>query len=238
MNRLNLNIPTITNNIFVPPYLYRYLDDKYIDRFFATGELRIGSFEKFREYKDNELGDQLEGCHNIAVTTKNGEKPKIQGSFTTGQNQYCLSMTTILDAKLLKKFKYNSFFRINDPINFFIQIEKTIPNIRQVLFGNCIYLDTKEITKIITPEQEAEHFKNLKKAIEEQNSTLLEQESQKIFNDPRVFFLKLKKYQHQSEFRVIWDTFRKTEGNEDKIIIKCPEAIKFCEKINITPSTK
>ncbi|MGK0379714.1 MAG: hypothetical protein ACJA1Z_003542 [Patiriisocius sp.] len=41
-------------------------------------------------------------------------------------------------------------------------------------------------------------------------------------------FLKLEKYQHQREYRLIWFS---TPNLKDSIIVKCPEAIEFCDKI-------
>lgn len=45
---------------------------------------------------------------------------------------------------------------------------------------------------------------------------------------PESYFLKTIRYQEQSEYRIIWKTDREVPNN---IIIECPEAVKFCEKI-------
>ena len=41
-------------------------------------------------------------------------------------------------------------------------------------------------------------------------------------------FIKLKKYSDQNEYRLVWFTGK---NPTDHIIIKCPEAIQFCERI-------
>lgn len=51
-----------------------------------------------------------------------------------------------------------------------------------------------------------------------------------MFREWTTYFLKQKKYQHQSEYRILWQTDREVK---ESIIINCPEAIKYCEKVEI-----
>ena len=41
-------------------------------------------------------------------------------------------------------------------------------------------------------------------------------------------FLKLDKYEYQNEYRLVWFS---NEEIKNSIIVRCPEAVKFCEKI-------
>ena len=47
-------------------------------------------------------------------------------------------------------------------------------------------------------------------------------------SSPDQYFLKLLEHQHQNEYRMIWLTDRAVD---DKIIINCKEAVKYCERV-------
>ena len=56
----------ITLNIVKPwsvrtPTVYRYMDAQYVERFFATGELRLTPMRIFRAYTCEQRGDTHEG---------------------------------------------------------------------------------------------------------------------------------------------------------------------------------
>lgn len=214
----------VINYITVTPYLYRYENTEFIDKFFDEGEIKISSFNQYKKYNDNQLGDKLEGqTFNLG----NFEKDNMHiGTYTSiGSNDYCFCTSTVLDKKLLQTFSRNSVFRIKDPMNFILEITKSLTRVIEVLMGNCIYLDNKMIVKDISNvamtdlqnEQGSVEFEKIMKVTN-------------LIQGADAHFIKLRHYQPQSEFRIIWKTDRPVDNG---IIIKCPEAIKYCERIMI-----
>lgn len=204
------------------PFLYRYEDEKWIDEFFATGNLKIGSFESYKAYEDNELGDKDEGK---TISTFQGNNNK---SFTTvgysGHNEYCLSTSTILSEKLKKTFSRNSVFRINDPLMFMIEIAKKLPKSYAIRYGNCVYIDVYNVHLNIPLDDNALNF--IKPDLKQIDA---------MPNGPNPYlkdhglFIKKMKYQHQSEYRLLWSVDSIVKEN---IYIYCPEAAQYCQKIN------
>lgn len=218
MRNYNPSFTHLINYISNLPYLYRYENKKYIDDFFENGNLMISSFQNYRHYEDNELGDATEGS---SMNIGKGSKGKDFMSITTvGANDYTFCTSTICDSKLMKKFSRNSVFRIVDPINFILEITRSLPRVHNVIHGNCIYLPERTITKNLKNIDVEKIGNSLEKMMQ------ISAEVQGL--DP--YFLKKKKYQEQSEYRIIWQTDRIVNGS---MVISCPEAIKFCERIDL-----
>lgn len=208
----------------VTPYLYRYENENHIDDFFSKGSLLLSSFLNYRSYEDNELGDKIEG-HSLNITT--GTDDKSIGTYSiAGNSAYCFCTSTILDEELKKSFKRNSAFRIVDPINFVLEINRSLNRVHQVLFGNCIYLDQKILTERVPSQISIEQFKDDKEPDKISLDKLLQ--ASNLTNSPDSYFLKTLKYQHQSEYRMIWLTDREVK---ESLIIDCMEAAKYCERI-------
>ncbi len=133
----------VINYITVIPYLYRYENESYIEGFFNDGDLLISSFQQYKKYTDNQLGDKTEGS---TMNFGNTENNMTIGSYTTlGFNDYCFCTSTILDKELFSTFSRDSVFRIKDPMNFILEVTRSINRVIEVLVGNCIYLDRKMI---------------------------------------------------------------------------------------------
>ncbi len=201
-----------TNFLINVPYLYRYENSIFIDRFFNEGELFISSFINFKKYPDNELGDPGEGSLWLTIKEKSNESQILSISEATN-NQYCLSTSTVLDDSLKIKFKSDGVFRIIDPNRFVLEITKSLTRVKGVYLGNCIYVAKREITKMVN-------------AISKDDNLNINRATSIAGIEP--LFLKKNIHQHQSEFRIIWITDRDVN---DGLIIRCPEAIKYCDKI-------
>jgi hypothetical protein len=213
----------VVNYINVPPYLYRYENKEYVDKFFETGEILISNFSTYKKYKDNQLGDATEGnTLNVGLS----ENDRSMGSVTSvGATAYSFCTSTNLDEAYFPIFSRNSAFRIKDPINFMREIERTLGRVTEAYYGNCIYLDKKIIQKNV-PSFE---LNDLKDNIEPDKVSFdkLMSLMEPIYG-PEQFFIKKMDYQAQNEYRFIWLTDRQV--SEPKII-HCPEALKFCERI-------
>jgi hypothetical protein len=206
------------------PYLYRYEDKKWIDDFFENGNIVLSSFRNYQNYKDNQLGDIYEG-HSMNIV--NGNNDMMVSAYTkVGLNEFCFCTSTILDEKLKGVFKRNSVFRITDPLNFMLEIARSLPRLERVLFGNCVYVNQKIISSNITKPIEMNDLKDDQEP-DKINADKLMSAVSPSFNRHQ-FFLKNIEYQTQSEYRILW-TIDKiiNEG----IIIYCPEARRFCDRI-------
>lgn len=206
------------------PYLYRYEDKKWINDFFETGNLLLSSFKNYKEYEDNQLGDKLEGNTMNVVNGNNGKS--IMTGTQVGLNEYCFCTSSMLDENLKNVFKRNSVFRITDPLNFMLEITKSLPRVQGVLFGNCLYVNQRIISSSIDKPITLDDFKddmdpekmNLNKMLAAAQPSLTRHH----------FFLKHTDYQPQAEYRILWSTDREVK---EGLIINCPEARQFCDII-------
>lgn len=223
MRNYNPAFNHVINYYSVIPFLYRYENQNYIDTFFETGDLFISSFHNYKRYKDNELGDTDEGASmNIAQSDND---LSIGSYVTTGLNEYSFCTSTILDESLLNTFSRTSVFRIKDPLNFILEITRSLQRVHQVMHGHCLYLDQRILTKNISGV-DMESLKSEDGGISFDKLMQVSNYVQGI----DVYFLKQKKYQHQSEYRILWQTDREVENG---IVINCSEAIKYCERVEI-----
>jgi hypothetical protein len=223
MRNFNSAFSHVINYISVIPFLYRYENQNHIDTFFETGDLLISSFHNYKKYKDNELGDRQEGSSmNLAKI----DNDMTLGTYvTTGMNEYSFCTSTIFEKSLLTTFSRNSLFRIKDPLNFILEVTRSIQRVHQVIHGHCLYLDQRMLTKNISGV-DMESLKSEEGGISFEKLIQISNYVQGM----DAYFLKQKKYQHQSEYRILWQTDREVK---DSIIINCPEAIKYCEKVEI-----
>ncbi|MCX2743731.1 hypothetical protein OO013_07640 [Mangrovivirga sp. M17] len=184
----------------------------------------LSSFKNYKAYEDNQLGDKTEG-HSMNIV--NGANDKMIGTYTmVGQNEFCFCTSTILDDELKKTFKRDSVFRIIDPLNFMIEITRSLPRVQSVLFGNCLYVNEKIISTKIPKNLDIEELKDDKETDKISFQKMIQAAGPSLTR--HRFFLKHTDYQPQSEYRMLWSTDRKVE---DGLVIHCPEARQFCEEI-------
>ena len=93
----------------------------------------------------------------------------------------------------------------------------------QVLHGNCIYVNDRILNKTI-PGLNIDSLKSAEGGISFDKMAAISDSIQGL----DAFFLKLIKHQWQWEYRILWETNREVK---DGIIINCPEAIKYREKV-------
>lgn len=200
---------------------YRILDNaKWMDNFFETGEIQLSSFLKFRGYKDEMQGDKNEGEAAIICEDENHNTHII--GYESGINAYVLSTTKSLDEKVVKDFNGKCAIRINDPTKFGLEVSKKLPFVTSGLEGSCDYVESRN--KFLEKHL---NTKNLIASIKE----LDKRNAHGVLSELTMgmeLFAKLKKYAHQKEYRFIWFSNRPVS---DAIMVRCPEAIEYCEKV-------
>ena len=210
------------------PIVVRYLEKEFIDNFFKDGSLMLSSFRKFRKHKSNQLCDHTEGNRSMRIK---GEKSQHTSFFIEGRCFFVLSTSIIESKEMMTELnpKYEDGFRIYDSINFAYAIASKLPEFIGGFQGNCIYRDDLVVRRNKAkdfPFKPPKSEEDIKKHVENYEHYLEQQ------NALESYFLKSIKYAKQNEYRFIWKT--SLTKNKDHILIKCPEAIKYCERLGYT----
>ncbi len=217
-----------TNNMHYPVRwnikrepVYRLLDNlEHLDNFFYQGQIMLSCFETFKKNHDEMRGDSEEG--NSIIGEFGNEVFNTHIVYEGGKNAFILSTTLEPTQKAIKDFKAVGAIKIINPMFFGHEISKKLPFISSGIEGKCDYKDSR----VKFMEGEAGKFLNSVTADDLQNPYVIEK-FQEITRGQEIF-LKLKKYEHQQEYRFVW--FSK-EAVKKSMLINCPEAIQFCEKI-------
>lgn len=185
---------------------------KYVDAFFDSGQLQLGSFIHYAKFDHNEIGDNQEGITTLLAKTSSGV---IGGTYGSGFNQYvfCTSIGDT-DHETMEKFGYDDGFIINDPEAFSKAIAKSI-GARAFTFGRCVYHSHKAVLGF--PKDA------------DVNSGRLSHESGEIVTSAK-YFIKPERYSHQKEFRFLWET---SSDINDAKVFDCSSAIQYCSRLDI-----
>ena len=218
-----ISLPVVVRNWHVKtPVVFRYMDQKYINEFFETGRLRLGAFSVFQKYPDEQRGDKDEGLNTLVGF---GDGHTIVARTAHGTNSLILCTSTEGSQELMDAFCTNGYFKIKDTTNFGAAIANRIPGFLEGMEGFCIYAEQRIIQRQLTEFK----FEDLK-AGPDGNSISLD----KLFTltsqigDADVLFVKQTRFKHQGEYRFIWNVSYEVS---DAIILDCPEARQFCEKV-------
>ncbi len=221
-----ISIPIIFPWNIYTPVVFRYLNKEHVDSFFNNGEIKLSSIEEFKQHLDEQRLDKKEGDTMFISRTTEGGGQTVTAKALHGSNAYILSASMKYEPELMSNFQTDSYIRIKDTTNFGISISKCIASLVSGFEGPCIY----QINKIIESDL---GYINIEK-LRDPNDPTIKPEiilsnllNSKMQHFP--YFLKEKSFLHQMEYRFVWIVKEKVEKS---IIIKVPEAIKFCEKPN------
>ncbi len=204
------------------PILIRYLESKWIDHFFDSGELMLSSFSKFRKHPDEQRGDVHEGKALLEMDF--GGQP-LTGIGFFGHDAYVLSTSMIESEDLMKQFPgADSFFRIRDSIAFATSIATVLPGFALGYQGSCIYRPHRTVRRkvdgppLFPPPSDAA---GVERAAHEIQQRVMDAAALEPFFDKPI------KYSHQGEYRFVWCVGATTQ---EHIVVKAPEARGFCER--------
>jgi hypothetical protein len=204
------------------PHVYRVMERRCIDDFFATGALRLSSFIAFRQHQDEYRGDAGESDAQLLGSHENAHLYVIDVS--PPLSAYVVCGATVYNHLGMKKFG-NGCMRIFDTLGFASAIASEIPYFRAGMEGFCIYQNERSLRKqFASPEGvgivPAEGGGQLKISADLFNGV----------NSPDRYFLKLMRYSAQAEYRWIWQAGHQ---NSPVLDIVCPEARQFCDLIDV-----
>lgn len=206
------------------PYIYRYLDKQYVDKFFESGTLRLSSFDAFSRHEDEQRLDISEGKGIVAHRNSEGTGQTIIAAVGQGHDCYVLCTSTIHSKAIAEDFKTDSGFRINDIIGFANAVSRQIQGFRRGLEGSCEYLEDKILNRDMGHiDLDSMRISN------DSNSLDMGKVMQSVFGmaGDDLFFIKHRKYASQNEYRLLWSTSNKMAPYID---IECPEAVRFCTR--------
>ena len=201
------------------PVVYRYMDKEFVDQFFDTGELRLSSVRAFRRHSDEQRGDTAEGQ---SILVSKGPSSTVVAAVGRDRGAYILSTSLRNDDQLAADFNASGRFEITRPHQFALAVGDSIEGFVGGFEGYCAYRDTRSITAE-TKDVDLD-------ALKDENGKL---PLDKVFQlatrpgGPMEFLLKLKKYQHQQEYRFVWSA----SGSQDHVIVNCPKASQFCRRV-------
>lgn len=202
--------------------IFRLLDKKeYIDNFFTNGELLLSCFTQFKNYSNEIKGDKKEGQAMLFAKTTEGKTIVIY--FNSASNAFILSTTKKVNEQIIKDFKSVGAIKINNPTSFAMQVSNRIPFFAYGTEGNCVYQKERIIHRELTEEQTKKYSKENMQIVENEFNLIAE-----VSNNDETF-IKLNKYSYQNEFRLVWFS---NIIQKNHLIIHCPEAIQFCERVD------
>jgi hypothetical protein len=210
------------NRIELPP-VYRYLPKRYVDEFFSSGKLRLSAFSEFAKHIDEQRRDTEEGWIIVDIPIPS-KQLALRSRAGIGHNAYILSTSVKGDIELMQVFHTDSYFKINNVVAFSEAIAPKILGCTGTMVGYCKYASQKEIQREmgILAEKAVERSPEGKMYLD-RIGTLLRQV---LF--PDALFMKLGRYSHQQEFRLIWQVSHEVH---EPLYVECREAVQFCQRI-------
>ncbi|MDP3515608.1 MAG: hypothetical protein Q8S94_00440 [Pseudohongiella sp.] len=183
---------------------------RYVEQFFQTGLLLLGSFDYYANFEHSEIGDNTEGGWvTLLAKTPFGVTG---GKYSSGQNNrmFCTYLGNP-ERKIMKKFGYDSGFVITHPEHFCNAIAESIGAL-SASFGQCIYRTHKAVLGF--PGKEANPYELSHRCIE--------------IVKAGKYLIKHERYSHQHELRFLWELKEDALGAE---IVDCGSARKYCKPI-------
>lgn len=206
----------------VTPFVYRYLEEKWIDKFFETGLLRLSTFNQFSKYDDEIRGDRYEGSGMSFGETSDNKF--IGTAISSGYDAFVFCCSYILDKSLQEKLGYNAALQITNTAAFSYEVSRQLAGFKHGFEGPCIYRSNRLIRRKIDFDVE-------KYRLGDKISMQAMFDSAALLNGAERMLLKEKTYQDQQEYRMLWFVDKETP---DYIDISCPNARQYCRKV--TPS--
>ncbi len=188
--------------------LIKMSQKKWIDKFFKTESLQLGTIDYFRSIDDPEKGDKTEGS---TILVGQGKSQTAFVEITSGFNNYvfcCYDGDP--NPEVIKRFKYDDYFIISDPLGFAEVVSKCINSVNSIQ-SKCLYKADKVM---------------IGKTPDNFDFNVISSRLSELVNESK-YFIKTEKYKHQNEFRFMWQI--KSDVKEP-LIIECPEALKFCKR--------
>ena len=181
---------------------------EYVDKFFQSGHLQLGTFTYYNAFEHDEIGDREEGSF---LLVGQGKSVTHFNQVAGGFNKYVLCCYAgEPDPECVSKFGYDACFEITDVRRFTKAIAKSV-KAKEFVFANCIYNTHKVIVGELFEDYHSPKF--LSRTLE--------------IAGLAKYFVKNVKFSHQREFRFLWSA---RSDVYSPLIVRCPQAVEFCRK--------
>jgi hypothetical protein len=215
-------------------FLYKYLKKKYALDLVQNGNIRIGTFEEYRNSENPERGDEKEGTLSqytkldkplevrrpddlkgafkelIHFSGKGEGKGKLILNFKQGvvntkiPNAYLYCLTKEYSLNIMNEFETDCILNLTNPKKFFNLIHEALNQLNSPLNSKA------------------------------DSCQYLGHEFDYDSNHPDIFFLKDKSYSHQREYRMV-STFIRPNEKYDGMILSIPELVSYVTIIYTKP---
>lgn len=214
---IDINKIEIDYNI---PYLYRYMEKKYIEDFFSNGNFLISNFNKCRTLENQKRRDKDEGINDFIGTCK-----KYRTEMKLGINDNPFLICTSL-------FGPNKENRQCIKIKYPIQFIKCVCNklrekgyiVTKIKHGPCFYTNKKFNGKV--SKENIDEILNAKNGFDFNVFTKIRQEINNNFD--LLYFNKSSLFKDEQEYRIIFQYINEMPI-PDPFIINIKEATQYCE---------
>jgi hypothetical protein len=213
--------------------VYRYLDECWIDDFFAHGRLLLTTYERCRTHEHSVRRDEGEGKGQFYIS--HGDYG-LAGMQTAGKRSYMLCASLLACEELMTRFGTTGYFCIDDVAGFCDAIAECLPSFASSRYGTCAYVSERSITRHsaspIPPDPtrlivaaESNDRSALEEAFEAMNRELARTVADHIGEE--IYFLKPDGYSSEHEFRFVW-----TVGHDviEPRVVECPKAVGYCRR--------
>jgi hypothetical protein len=198
---------------------------EYVDAFFESGAIRIGSFDQFSKHSDEARLDGQEGRGMVLHQNNVGVGTSVVGHMSYGASSYVFCGSSFFSDSVADQFGTDSGSRINDTVAFADAIAHRISGFRGGCEGPCVYVPTRTVLRDTGPVG----IDELRDDVEPDKisfSKMMGLLGAMAGDD--LLFLKDAKYSAQCEYRLIWHTHdSKVTGFLD---LQVPEARQFCTR--------
>lgn len=219
-HEINAEIPRDLSWSLIPPVVYRYMDQQWVDKFFETGELMLTSFTRCSQHRDEQRADEFEGMTLVVGRGPGGLS--FEGQIRMGADFYLLCTSVRCDESITREFDCDGYFKINNTYGFAIAIAKQLDGFLRGFEGMCNYADRLVIERTIPTGLTALFDGSMPVTLERQGAAVMQ------IAGIEALLKKRSEYANQLEYRLLWNV---DHDVTDTIVVRCPEAIQFCEKI-------
>lgn len=214
------------------PQVVRYMEVKWIEHFFETGELLLTTFNRCRYHEDIARRDEDEGVARFNL--ENGSTT-LGGNIRTGSTSYMLCGSLVESERLMEKFSTDGCFLINDPVQFADAIARWLPGFVEGYVGPCIYRKDRRIRRMVDQELAPDMSSLLERPkvepSQDELNKVMDQLNQSVARNIHnslgfdSFLCKDVSFSDEAEFRFVWSM---SEEVVEPFVVRCPDAIKFC----------
>jgi hypothetical protein len=215
---MSVQIPFITPWHIHTPTVHRFLgDQRWVDAFFDTGNIRLAAFQAFRTHPDEVRKDDGEGLFFSRHETDGSNNPAIFVSTSVngdvGRSSYVLCASLRHD--LGKSGK--SFFTINDTTSFAYQISRQLPGFVRGWEGFCMYGRERIARSEISAASAASMLEGIQAGQPPRLPPI----------DLTVMFAKPIQYAEELEHRMVFEV---DHAVTDAAFVNAPLARQFCRR--------